>query len=72
MSSVNQVPDPEVPAKARTRRYSAAYKAKILDEYLYVTITMSADMSVDTTVDVSADISVTVTMSVPGTRTEGE
>jgi transposase-like protein len=30
---VNQVPDPEVPAKARTRRYSAAYKAKILDEY---------------------------------------
>ena len=33
MSSVNQVPDPEVPAKGRTRRYSAAYKAKILDEY---------------------------------------
>ena len=33
MSSVNQVPDPEVPAEARTRRYSAAYKAKILDEY---------------------------------------
>ena len=33
MSSTNQVPDPEVPAKARTRRYSAAYKAKILDEY---------------------------------------
>jgi transposase len=33
VSSVNQVPDPEVPAKARTRRYSAAYKAKILDEY---------------------------------------
>ena len=33
MSSLNQVPDPEVPAKARTRRYSAAYKAKILDEY---------------------------------------
>ena len=33
MSSVNQVPDPEVPAKARTRSYSAAYKAKILDEY---------------------------------------
>jgi transposase-like protein len=30
---MNQVPDPEVPAKARTRRYSAAYKAKILDEY---------------------------------------
>jgi transposase len=33
VSSTNQVPDPEVPAKARTRRYSAAYKAKILDEY---------------------------------------
>ena len=33
MSSMNQVPDPEVPAKARTRRYTAAYKAKILDEY---------------------------------------
>jgi transposase-like protein len=30
---MNQVPDPEVPARARTRRYSAAYKAKILDEY---------------------------------------
>jgi hypothetical protein len=30
---MNQVPDPEVPAKARTRLYSAAYKAKILDEY---------------------------------------
>src|SRR5260221_9357477 len=30
---MEQVPDPEVPAKARTRRYSAAYKAKILDEY---------------------------------------
>src|SRR5262249_24518718 len=27
------VPDPEVPARARTRRYSAAYKARILDEY---------------------------------------
>jgi transposase-like protein len=27
------VPDPEVPAKARTRSYPAAYKAKILDEY---------------------------------------
>jgi transposase-like protein len=27
------VPDPEVPARARTRRYSAAYKAKILEEY---------------------------------------
>ena len=28
-----EVPDPEVPAKARTRRYSAAYKARILAEY---------------------------------------
>lgn len=27
------MPDPEVPAKARTRRYSASYKAKILAEY---------------------------------------
>jgi hypothetical protein len=27
------VPDPEVPAKPQTRRYTAAYKAKILDEY---------------------------------------
>ena len=34
MSASNeQVPDPEVPAKARTRRYSASYKAKILAEY---------------------------------------
>lgn len=34
MSSSNeQVPDPEVPAKARSRRYSASYKAKILAEY---------------------------------------
>lgn len=33
MSSMNQVPDPEVRAKARTRSYTAAYKAKILDEY---------------------------------------
>jgi transposase len=33
VSSNNQVPDPEVPAKARSRRYSAAYKARILDEY---------------------------------------
>jgi transposase len=32
-SSSEQVPDPEVPAKARTRRYSASYKAKILAEY---------------------------------------
>jgi transposase len=28
-----QVPDPEVPAKARTRMYSASYKARILAEY---------------------------------------
>jgi transposase len=33
MSSSEQVPDPEVPAKARSRTYSAAYKARVLDEY---------------------------------------
>ena len=34
MSSTNeQVPDPEVPARARTRRYSASYKARILADY---------------------------------------
>ena len=33
MSSSNQVPDPEVPARARSRTYSAAYKARILEEY---------------------------------------
>lgn len=33
MSSNNQVPDPEVPAKARTRSWSAAHKARILAEY---------------------------------------
>jgi transposase len=33
VSSNEQVPDPEVPAKARSRRYSASYKAKILAEY---------------------------------------
>lgn len=34
MSSINErVPDPEVPAKAQSRRYSASYKAKILAEY---------------------------------------
>ena len=33
MSSLNQVPDPEVPAKARTRRWSTAEKARILAEY---------------------------------------
>jgi transposase-like protein len=32
-SSNHQVPDPEVPAKARSRTYSAAYKARILEEY---------------------------------------
>ena len=32
-SSSERVPDPEVPAKARTRRYSASYKARILAEY---------------------------------------
>jgi len=32
-SSNDQVPDPEVPAKARTRRYSASYKVRILAEY---------------------------------------
>ncbi len=32
-SSNDRVPDPEVPAKARSRTYSAAYKARILDEY---------------------------------------
>lgn len=34
MSSTNeQVPDPEVPAKARSRRYSASYKARVLAQY---------------------------------------
>lgn len=33
MSSSNEVPDPEVPAKARSRTYSAAYKARVLAEY---------------------------------------
>ena len=33
MSSNEQVPDPEVPARARSRTYSAAYKARILAEY---------------------------------------
>jgi transposase len=33
VSSSNQVPDPEVPAKARSRTYSASYKARILEEY---------------------------------------
>jgi transposase-like protein len=33
VSSSNQVPDPEVPAKARSRTYSASYKARVLAEY---------------------------------------
>jgi len=33
VSSYNQVPDPEVPAKARSRSWSAAHKARILAEY---------------------------------------
>lgn len=34
MSSTDQqVPDPEVPAKARPKSYSASYKARILEEY---------------------------------------
>jgi transposase len=33
VSSTNQVPDPEVPAGARTRTWSAGYKARILAEY---------------------------------------
>jgi transposase len=33
VSSPDRVPDPEVPAKARTRTYSASYKARILEEY---------------------------------------
>lgn len=33
MGSNSEVPDPEVPAKARSRSYSAGYKARILEEY---------------------------------------
>lgn len=33
MSLINQVADPEVPAKARTRSWSAAQKSRILAEY---------------------------------------
>ncbi|MEV0726558.1 hypothetical protein AB0I37_27730 [Micromonospora purpureochromogenes] len=33
MSSSNQTPDPEVAARAKTRTYTAAYKARILIEY---------------------------------------
>ena len=32
-STIQQVPDPEVPARARSRSYSAAYKARVLAEY---------------------------------------
>ena len=33
MSLTNEVPDPEVPTKARSRTYSAVYKVRILEEY---------------------------------------
>ena len=33
MSSIKRAPDPEVPSRAKTRTYSAAYKARILAEY---------------------------------------
>ena len=33
MSSIKAVPDPEVPAKARTRSWTAGHKARILAEY---------------------------------------
>jgi transposase len=33
VSSSNQTPDPEVPARAKIRTYPAAYKARILSEY---------------------------------------
>src|SRR5258707_13400066 len=33
VSSSNQTPDPEVPARAKTRTYPAAYKARVLSEY---------------------------------------
>ena len=33
MSSTNRAPDPEVPSRAKTRTYPAAYKARILEEY---------------------------------------
>ena len=33
MNTVTKVPDPEVPARAKTRTYSASYKARILVEY---------------------------------------
>lgn len=33
MNTMTKVPDPEVPARAKTRVYSGAYKARILAEY---------------------------------------
>jgi len=33
VSSNNRAPDPEVPSRAKTRIYTAAYKARILAEY---------------------------------------
>lgn len=33
MSLINPAPDPEVPSRAKTRTYTAAYKARILTEY---------------------------------------
>jgi transposase len=33
VNTMTKVPDPEVPARAKTRTYSASYKAKILAEY---------------------------------------
>jgi transposase len=33
VSSINQAPDPEVPARTKARAYTAAYKARILAEY---------------------------------------
>ena len=32
-SAAEETPDPQVPAKARSRRYTAVYKARILAEY---------------------------------------
>jgi len=32
-STQGEVPDPQVPAKARSRSYTAAYKARVLAEY---------------------------------------
>jgi transposase len=33
VSSSNGAPDPEVPSRAKTRTYTAAYKARVLTEY---------------------------------------